>query len=51
MKFRDDTVLRIIEFGELFEQGVAYYSIEIIFTGHVISIDTDKNYAIGPTTT
>ena len=51
MKFRDDTVLRIIEFGELFKQGVAYYNIEITFTEHDISSETNTNYAIGPTTT
>ena len=48
-KFRDDTVLRILDLGQLLDPGVAYYNIEINYPDFQIETIQTTAYAyIGP---
>ena len=48
-KFRDDTVLRILDLGQLLDPGVAYYNIEIDYPDFEIeTIETTASAYIGP---
>ena len=48
-KFRDDTVLRILDLGQLLDPGVAYYNIEIEYPDFQIETIQTTAYAyIGP---
>ena len=48
-KFRDDTVLRILDLGQLLDPGVAYYNIEIEYPDFEIKTVQTTAYAyIGP---
>ena len=48
-KFRDDTVLRILDLGQLLDPGVAYYNIEIEYPDFQIeTIETTAYAYIGP---
>ena len=48
-KFRDDTVLRILDLGQLLDPGVAYYNIEIEYPDFQIETVQTTAYAyIGP---
>ena len=48
-KFRDDTVLRILDLGKLLDPGIAYYNIEIEYPDFEIKTVQTTAYAyIGP---